>query len=140
MQLNDLQRAVVENWKKPVLVMAPVGTGKTMALAERAAAAIAGGMNPERMLCLSFTNRAAREVQTRVGNAVQCSTFHALCALVLRAEADALGLPTRLRDVGVLPAHFAELARKAMDNPWVRTNPSRIDDPRQVEDILQRAW
>ena len=89
-----MQRAVVENWEKPVLVMAPVGTGKTMALAERAAAAIAGGVNPERMLCLSFTNRAAREVQSRVGGGVQCSTFHALCALVLRAEADALGLPT----------------------------------------------
>ena len=59
---------------------------------------------------------------------------------LLMALIGALGLPTRLRDVGVLPAHFAELARKAMDNPWVRTNPSRIDDPRQVEDILPGAW
>lgn len=73
--------------------MAPVGTGKTMALAERAAMAIAGGIAPERMLCLSFTNRAAREVQSRVGGDVQCSTFHALCANILRMESAALGLP-----------------------------------------------
>ena len=51
-----------------------------------------------------------------------------------------LGLPTRLREVGVLPEHFAALARKAMDNPWVRSNPRRIDDPGQVEDILRLAW
>ncbi|MCY1539686.1 Alcohol dehydrogenase 2 [compost metagenome] len=51
-----------------------------------------------------------------------------------------LGLPARLRDVGVLPEHFDELSRKAMDNPWVRTNPRRIDRPEQVQDILRAAW
>lgn len=51
-----------------------------------------------------------------------------------------LGLPTRLRDVGVLPEHFAELARKAMDNPWVRTNPRKIENASQVEEILRQAW
>lgn len=76
-----------------MLVMAPVGTGKTMALAERAANAVRHGVKPERMLCLSFTNRAAREVQSRVGHGVQCSTFHALCANILRADSNALGLP-----------------------------------------------
>lgn len=94
MRLNPLQQHVVENWNKPLLVMAPVGTGKTMALAERAAAAIAGGMQPGRMLCLSFTNRAAREVAERIGGHVECSTFHALCAQILRAEARTLGLPS----------------------------------------------
>ncbi|MFN7542159.1 MAG: 3'-5' exonuclease [Acidobacteriota bacterium] len=94
MRLNPLQQHVVENWNKPLLVMAPVGTGKTMALAARAAAAIAGGLDPARMLCLSFTNRAAREVASRIGDHVECSTFHALCALILRAEARVLGLPS----------------------------------------------
>jgi maleylacetate reductase len=51
-----------------------------------------------------------------------------------------LGLPTRLRDVGVLPEHFKELSRKAMDNPWVRTNPKRIDNAGQIEEILRQAW
>ena len=53
---------------------------------------------------------------------------------------ETLGLPTRLRDVGVTPADFAEIARKAMDNPWVRTNPRPIHDPKQVEEILRQAW
>lgn len=51
-----------------------------------------------------------------------------------------LGLPARLRDVGVLAEHFDELSRKAMDNPWVRTNPRKIDSPEQVQDILRAAW
>jgi DNA helicase-2/ATP-dependent DNA helicase PcrA len=92
-QLNDLQTLVVSSWNKPVLVMAPVGTGKTMTLAARAGAAIAGGIATDRMLCLSFTNRAAREVSSRIGEAVHCSTFHALCSLILRSEATSLGLP-----------------------------------------------
>jgi DNA helicase II / ATP-dependent DNA helicase PcrA len=91
--LSGQQRLVVERWGAPVLVMAPVGTGKTLALAERAAAAVAGGLTAGRLLCLSFTNRAAREVSSRVGEGVNCMTFHALCATVLRAEAGALGLP-----------------------------------------------
>lgn len=91
--LSEQQRLVVEYWQGPVLVMAPVGTGKTLALAGRAAAAVAGGMQAGRLLCLSFTNRAAREVASRVGEGVNCMTFHALCATVLRAEAGALGLP-----------------------------------------------
>lgn len=51
-----------------------------------------------------------------------------------------LELPTRLRDVGIEAAHFAELARKAMQNPYVRSNPRRIDEPHQVEEILRLAW
>jgi DNA helicase-2/ATP-dependent DNA helicase PcrA len=90
---NELQQRVIDHWQHPVLVMAPVGTGKTMTLAARAAAALAGGVKPERMLCLSFTNRAAREVNERIGAAVRCSTFHALCANILRVEAQVLGLP-----------------------------------------------
>jgi maleylacetate reductase len=59
---------------------------------------------------------------------------------LLASLIEALGLPTRLRDVGVTPKDFPELAQKAMDNPWVRTNPRPIDDPSQVEDILRLAW
>ncbi len=92
-ELSETQRLAVDAWQRPVLVTAPVGTGKTMALAERAAAAIAGGVSPERMLCLSFTNRAAREVGERLQNRVQCATFHALCSTILRGEAESLGLP-----------------------------------------------
>jgi maleylacetate reductase len=58
----------------------------------------------------------------------------------LSALIRALGLPTRLREVGVEPAHFGGLAVKAMKNPFVRANPRRIDTPSQVEEILRLAW
>ncbi len=91
--LSPLQQSVVDHWDGAVLVMAPVGTGKTLTLAQRAARAVQEGIDPARMLCLSFTNRAAREVKARVEAEINCSTFHALCARILRGESTALGLP-----------------------------------------------
>lgn len=91
--LSQKQQLVVDHWNQAVLVMAPVGTGKTLTLAQRAARAVAEGVDPARMLCLSFTNRAAREVKARVEAEINCSTFHALCARILRGESTALGLP-----------------------------------------------
>jgi DNA helicase-2/ATP-dependent DNA helicase PcrA len=91
--LSQLQQEVIDAWDRPVLVMAPVGTGKTLSLARRAVNAIAHGVDPARMLCLSFTNRAAREVKSRLSAEVNCSTFHALCARILRGESTSLGLP-----------------------------------------------
>ncbi len=91
--LSQLQQKVIDAWDRPVLVMAPVGTGKTLSLARRAANAMAHGVEAGRMLCLSFTNRAAREVRSRLGAEVNCSTFHALCARILRGESTGLGLP-----------------------------------------------
>jgi DNA helicase-2/ATP-dependent DNA helicase PcrA len=90
--LSQKQQLVVDNWDRAVLVMAPVGTGKTLTLAQRAARAVEAGVDPARMLCLSFTNRAAREVKARVEAEINCSTFHALCARILRGESTSLGL------------------------------------------------
>ena len=81
--------------------MAPVGTGKTLALAERTANAISNGIDPNRILCLTFTNRAAKEMSERVkrthskhASSITVSTFHALCANMLRIEAREIGIPT----------------------------------------------
>src|SRR5262245_29664292 len=100
-ELNDEQRQAVEHVRGPLLVLAPVGTGKTTVIAHRAAHAIRGGVDPAHVLCLSFTNRAAREMRGRIvallgggSGEVTVSTFHGFCALVLRREADALGIPT----------------------------------------------
>ena len=97
--LNDEQRQVVEATSRPVLVMAPVGTGKTRVLTLRAARAVEGGVAPASILCLSFTNKAAREMQERLtaqlGKAaasITTRTFHGLCAAILRTEAETLGL------------------------------------------------
>ena len=58
------------------------------------------GISPEAILCLSFTNKAAREMKTRMveilGPAAcetSARTFHGLCALILRSEAETLGIP-----------------------------------------------
>lgn len=97
--LNDEQRRAVDAHDRAVLVMAPVGTGKTTVLALRAARALAAGVEPRRVLCLSFTNKAAREMQTRLSHVsgraageITARTFHGLCAAILRAEARTLGL------------------------------------------------
>lgn len=96
--LNPEQREAVEAWDQALLVMAPVGTGKTNVLALRAAYAVEQGVPPASMLCLSFTNKAAREVKDRLarhlgrqGGEVTAKTFHGLCAQILRAEAPSVG-------------------------------------------------
>ncbi len=96
--LNPEQRQAIEAWDEALLVMAPVGTGKTNCLALRAAHAMDQGVAASRILCLSFTNKAAREVRERLvrllgkaGGEVTAKTFHGLCAQILRAEAPAIG-------------------------------------------------
>src|SRR5258707_8157645 len=64
--LNPEQKNAVLEIRKPVLLMAPVGTGKTKVLALRAAHAIDCGIESSSILCLSFTNRAAKEVRERL--------------------------------------------------------------------------
>jgi DNA helicase-2/ATP-dependent DNA helicase PcrA len=99
-ELNDCQQAIVDHVFGPILVLAPVGTGKTLVLAERVAKAIEKGLNPKKILCLTFTNRAAEEMKERVRKYfpefikdLTIKTFHALCAYMLRVEARNIGLP-----------------------------------------------
>ena len=96
--LNPEQRQAIDAWDEAILVMAPVGTGKTNCLALRAAHAMDQGVPASRILCLSFTNKAAREVRDRLvrllgkaGGEVTAKTFHGLCAQILRAEAPVIG-------------------------------------------------
>ena len=81
--------------------MAPVGTGKTLALAERAGNAVLSEIDPDRILCLTFTNRASKEMSERVkrknpkyARQMTISTFHALCANMLRFESREIGIPS----------------------------------------------
>ena len=97
--LNPEQRQAVEAWDECLLVMAPVGTGKTSALTWRAANAVLHGLDPRAVLCLSFTNKASRQMRARaaadlgeLASRITARTFHSLCALILRADAGALGL------------------------------------------------
>jgi len=97
--LNAEQKRAVLEVTRPVLLMAPMGTGKTKVLSLRAAYAIDSGIAASSILCLSFTNRAAKEVRARLthllgraGDAVTTRTFHSLCATIIRAESDVIGI------------------------------------------------
>ncbi len=73
-----------------------MGTGKTSVLSARVARVLAQGVDPSRILCLTFTNRAAKEMGDRLQaeRQVTIKTFHGLCVRILRMGAEALGLPS----------------------------------------------
>ncbi|MEP6873834.1 MAG: UvrD-helicase domain-containing protein, partial [Burkholderiales bacterium] len=66
--LNEAQRAAVEHGGGPLLVIAGAGSGKTMTLASRVARLVLAGADPQRILMLTFSRRAALEMQRRVGS------------------------------------------------------------------------
>ncbi len=98
-KLNPQQRQAVTAGAGPVLVLAGPGSGKTRVLTQRAAWLIAHeGVRPWQMLAVTFTNKAAREMEGRVrkmlgeqaSDGLWLGTFHATCARILRREADNL--------------------------------------------------
>jgi DNA helicase-2/ATP-dependent DNA helicase PcrA len=99
--LNPEQRAVVEAKGGPMLVIAGAGTGKTRALTYRAAYLVEQGMSPDRIMLLTFTNKAAREMVDRVSRLVPhaagrmwAGTFHSVANRMLRKHAELLGYGT----------------------------------------------
>ncbi len=100
-RLNDPQREAVLTTEGPVLMLAGAGTGKTAALTSRLAHLVATRRAwPSQILCVTFTNKAAREMRERVashlGEAVEgmpwLGTFHSICAKMLRRHAELVGL------------------------------------------------
>ncbi|MGI9391229.1 MAG: ATP-dependent helicase [Boseongicola sp.] len=101
--LNEAQLEAVEALEGPVLMLAGAGTGKTKALTTRIAHLLATGKaRPNEILAVTFTNKAAREMKSRVarllGQTVEgmpwLGTFHAICVKLLRRHAELVGLKT----------------------------------------------
>src|ERR1700682_4307082 len=98
--LNPEQREAVLHIKGPLLILAGAGSGKTRVITSRIAYLVGDGhAQPREVLAVTFTNKAAEEMRERVEallgsdcSHMWVSTFHALCARLLRREAPAIGL------------------------------------------------
>ena len=102
--LNKNQMEAIINPDGPCLVVAGAGSGKTKVLTSRVAYIIKQKKAwPNQILCVTFTNKAAREMQNRIANSLNekikslpwLGTFHSVCAKLLRRHAEAVGLNSR---------------------------------------------
>ncbi len=139
--LNPDQLDAVVHENGPLLVVAGAGSGKTRVLTHRIAHLVHQGVQPSKILAITFTNKAAAEMRERVANLVGpvvrtmwVSTFHSACVRILRANADVLGYPrqfsiydqadtTRLtgyviRDLGLDSKRFTPRGVHAVISNW----------------------
>jgi DNA helicase II / ATP-dependent DNA helicase PcrA len=103
--LNPSQQIAVNHQSGPLLVLAGAGTGKTRVITFRIAKLISRGVAPDRILGVTFTNKAANEMQERLtkllgkrknkANRPLISTFHSLCVRILRRHIENLGYPKK---------------------------------------------
>lgn len=101
--LNQPQREAVTTLSGPLLVLAGAGTGKTRVITYRMVELIKSGISPDRILSVTFTNKAAREMLERTQSLLGkrqkkkpvISTFHSLCVKILRQDITALGYPDK---------------------------------------------
>jgi DNA helicase-2/ATP-dependent DNA helicase PcrA len=140
--LNEQQRAAVEHVHGPLLVLAGAGSGKTRVLVSRIAHLIdAGGVPPERIFAVTFTNKAAGEMKHRVGRLLRrdpgglwIGTFHSLSARLLRREADLLGFT---RQFTIYDEDDREaLVRRLLERLG---HPTKTFTPRAVASVISAA-
>jgi DNA helicase-2/ATP-dependent DNA helicase PcrA len=102
-ELNQAQHDAVQCPEGPLLVLAGAGTGKTRVITYRIAELMRRGVRADRILAVTFTNRAAREMRQRALDLVgkkqkvvpEISTFHSLCVRILRRQIKRLGYPAQ---------------------------------------------
>ncbi|MCG3176024.1 MAG: ATP-dependent DNA helicase PcrA [Candidatus Omnitrophica bacterium] len=143
-ELNEQQHAVVTGADGPCLVLAGAGSGKTRTLIFRVAYLLEKGVRPEEILLVTFTNKAAREMQSRVESLLQgrakglwCGTFHHIGNRLLRMYGKAIGLPD---DFGILDEEDSRDLVKACVKASVRTvADAKFPKPSVVQSVLSFA-
>ena len=98
--LNPSQREAVLSYEHPSLIIAGAGSGKTRVLTSRIAYMLEQGVEPYRILALTFTNKAAEQMRSRIEQMVgeksryiRMGTFHSVFSRILRENAEAIGFP-----------------------------------------------
>ncbi|MFN7172813.1 MAG: UvrD-helicase domain-containing protein, partial [Fimbriimonadaceae bacterium] len=99
-RLNEQQKKAVLHEGGPLLVFAGAGSGKTRVITSRIARLLSEGVPPYRVLAVTFTNKAAREMKERLESHFQrkpdglwVGTFHSICGRILRVEGHHIGVP-----------------------------------------------
>ena len=165
-ELNPAQREAVEAISGPVLILAGPGSGKTRVIAHRVAYLIrVCGVNPRRIMAVTFTNKAAREMEERLNKLVSGSvkdltigTFHAICARILRRDGKAIGIDPKyviydeddqisllkrsLQEVGLDPKQYAPRAiQSAITAAKSRMlTPADLKSRSYFEEVVQRVY
>jgi DNA helicase-2/ATP-dependent DNA helicase PcrA len=143
-ELNEQQYAAVTAAPGPSLVIAGAGSGKTRTLTFRVAYLLEHGVQPEKILLLTFTNKAAREMMRRVNDilgqdlsALWGGTFHSIGNRILRRHAEKLGLR---RDFTILDREDTkDLIKAAIDDAKIEVTKIRFPKPDVVGDIISMA-
>jgi len=132
--LNSSQREAVEHIENPTLILAGAGSGKTRVLTYKIAYLVSRGIKPWRILAVTFTNKAAREMAARVEYLLHIpvqnlwiGTFHSMCVRILRREAENWGLR---RDFTIYDEDDSiSVIKKALKDlgiPKEKLSPSRV--------------
>ncbi|MGQ9572134.1 MAG: ATP-dependent helicase [Dehalococcoidia bacterium] len=141
--LNPAQRQAVEISEGPLLILAGPGSGKTRVIAHRIAYLIAHQrVHPRRILAVTFTNKAAREMRDRIfallgadiGRDITLGTFHAVCSRILRVDGERIGLSRAFAIYD--EADQLAVARQVMQD--LGLDPRRTS-PRAVLAVISRA-
>jgi len=135
--LNEAQHEAVVHSDGPLLILAGAGTGKTRTITRRVAHLVSHQAVPSaRLLAITFTNKAAREMRTRIGEWIPdrgmwVGTFHATCARMLRMDAEVVG---RSRSFSIMDVddRRRQLRQLIKDQGW---DPS-VYRPRRIEQFI----
>lgn len=129
-KLNTKQQLAVEATEGPVLVIAGAGSGKTRVLTARICHLIEKGVDPYNILAITFTNKAANEMKERIEkqlgySGVWTSTFHSMCARILRMDSDRIGYS---KDFTIYTDLESERVVKRVLQDYPQADPKRKGD------------